>query len=287
MFFIIKEGIADLKRTSLSTFVTIFVIFISLLIGNLYFFIRTNIDNILTSIEHDFVIEAFIVDNAEQEKIDKIINNIKDSKEIETILFISKEKALETFRKEFKEDPLETIGYNPLPRSIKIKLKEQFTQNNYAKKIIKQLQKEVIIDETSYSNNLKSMEKFRENSVKIELIIFTLISFFSVTLVFNTIRLSIKHKKEIIRTMKLVGASNFSIRGPFLIGGLIQGTIGGILALITTRYLIVILNTLIAKNSFVIFAFTSDTISLRLILFGTVLGLVGSWISVNRFLSKY
>jgi len=287
VFFIIKEGIIDLKRTTLSTFVTIFVIFISLLIGNFYFFIRTNIDNILTSIERDFIIETFIEDNASQEEINKIIDHLKKLKEIETVLFISKEKALEIFRKEFKEDPLETIGYNPLPRSIKIKLKEQFTNSNYAKKIVNQLQKEEIIDETNYSNNLKSMEKFRENSSKIELLIFTLISFFSIILVFNTIRLSIKHKKEIIRTMKLVGASNFSIRGPFLIGGLLQGTVGGVFAFITTKYLIVILNTLIAKNSFMESTFTFETISFRLILFGTLLGLLGSWISVNRFLSKY
>jgi cell division transport system permease protein len=87
--------------------------------------------------------------------------------------------------------------------------------------------------------------------------------------------------------MKLVGASNFIIRTPFLISGFLQGLSGSLLAVICTRLLIKLINQYLAGDLIRLQSEISIIITLKIILFGIFLGIVGSWLSVSRYLSRY
>lgn len=286
MWFILKEGLADLRRASFSTFFSTFVIFLSLMVINLYFYLTASINETMKDLKRDFVIELFVADSTAQVEIDKLSTQLRKSPVIASVSFVSKEQAKEIFKKEFDDDPESTIGYNPLPRSLRLILKKDYITDNRITALVNYCKKQALITDVIYDKNVSKLE-FRKFGNKFGYPIIGFISLISLILVFNTIRLTIKHKKNIIHTMKLVGASNFIIRTPFLISGFLQGLCGSLLAVICTRLLIKLINQYLAGDLIRLQSEISIIITLKIILFGIFLGIAGSWLSVSRYLSRY
>jgi len=286
MLFILKEGLADLRRASFSTFFSTFVIFLSLMVVNLYFYLSASIDETMQDLKKNFVIELFIADSTSQFTIDRLTAQLNKSTVIASVRLISKEQAKEIFRKEFDDDPESTIGYNPLPRSLQLVLKKQYITDKRISALVNSCKKQSMITDVIYDTNVSKLE-YRKFGRKFGYPVIAFISLVSLFLVFNTIRLTIRHKQEIIKTMKLVGASNFTIRTPFLISGCLQGLFGSLLAVFFTRILIKLINQYLVGDLIHLQTEISLLITLKIILFGAFLGIAGSWLSVSRYLSRY
>lgn len=300
MFFIIKESIKDLKRTLFSSFLTMLLIFISLSVVNIYFITKNNLDNTIKILKSKFEIEIFFKLDTQDDQIDKLISTLKEKEEINEVFFINKDKALELFIKEFHDNPVETIGYNPLPQSLKIIINEKFADQKsmhiFTEIYLKNNTFKDIIDEIHFENYLDSLEVFNKNIKKIGLVLFSIISLLTILLIFNNIRLTIKYKEDVIHTMKLVGASNYMIRMPFIFGGILMGFIAAGLSVISMNYLISFMNTIFSNYS--IFTSLSDNGNFiiqnivindiyTIFIFGIIIGMIGSWTSVSRYLPKY
>jgi cell division transport system permease protein len=151
--------------------------------------------------------------------------------EVKSAAYVDSDAAAKLMKEELGEDFVSFLGYNPLNATIDVKLYAPYTVNDSLKVLEAKFLKFPFVEEVYYQRNLVNL--INENSRKIALIIIGLAAimlFIFITLINNTIRLSIYSKRFIINTMQLVGATRRFIRKPFGTQSIIHGFIGGLLA---------------------------------------------------------
>lgn len=165
------------------------------------------------------------------------IENIKFQKELEnanftkTIMFITKEQATKELKHELGEDFVDFLGYSPLLASIDVKLNAAYANPDSLKTITAKLNDHPAVFEAYYQKDL--VEKLNHNLYRLSFFLFVfclLLFFIAFVLINNTIRLSVYSKRFLIRTMRLVGATNIFIQKPFLIKSIYQGLYSSIFA---------------------------------------------------------
>jgi len=151
--------------------------------------------------------------------------------EVKSATYVDSEAASKLMKEELGEDFMSFLGYNPLNATIDVKLYAQYTVNDSLAMLETRFLEFPFVEEVYYQRNLVNL--INENSRKVSLIIIGLTAvmlFIFITLINNTIRLSIYSKRFIINTMQLVGATRRFIRKPFVARSILHGLIGGILA---------------------------------------------------------
>ena len=146
--------------------------------------------------------------------------------------WVSKEDAAKELREQLGEDFITFLGYNPLLESIDIKLKASYANSDSLLILEEKLIKNDSIHEVYYQKDL--VEKINENVRKMSIFLLSfciLLFIISFTLINNTIRLSVYSKRFLIRTMKLVGATNKFIKGPFLSESIYNGVYSSLVAI--------------------------------------------------------
>ena len=165
----------------------------------------------------------------ERLEFNKILDAEKFTKQTK---FVSKEEATNKLEQELGEDFVDFLGFNPIMASIDVKLNSNYANNDSLKIISDGLKKNSIIHEVYYQKDLITKLNSNVKKLSVFLLSFSLILFFiAFALINNTIRLSVHSKRFIIRTMRLVGATNSFIQRPFLISGLYQGMYSAIFAI--------------------------------------------------------
>ncbi len=200
--------------------------------------------------------------------------------------YISKEKAAAKLQEELGEDFISFLGYNPLSPTIDVYLFAEYTHPDSVAKIEKYILEYPIVKEVYYQESLLYL--INENVRKISLFLIVISSFLfiiAVTIINNTIRLSIYSKRFLIRTMQLVGATRAFIRKPFLL----RSAIHGLIAALVAQILLLSLIYLVEKEFFRMISFQSITMLVLLagtiILLGIIISVVSSYFSVNKYLS--
>jgi len=146
--------------------------------------------------------------------------------------FISKEKATEDLKLDLGEDFEQFLGYTPLLASIDVKLNALYANTDSLNIINIELNKNSNVHEVFYHKDLVEKLNNNVNRISVFLLVFCALLFIiAFALINNTIRLSVYAKRFLIRTMRLVGATNFFIQKPFLIKGLYQGLYSSIFAI--------------------------------------------------------
>jgi cell division transport system permease protein len=200
--------------------------------------------------------------------------------------YVSKDAAAVKMKNELGEDFISFLGDNPLPPSIDVYLYAGYTNPDSVAKIEKYVREYPFVKEVRYSESLLIL--INENVKKISLfllVISTFLFLIALTIINNTIRLSIYSRRFLIRTMQLVGATRAFIRKPFLI----QSAIHGLLAALVAMSLLMGLLYLIEKEFFLMFSFESTylliLLGVSLIVTGVLINIVSTFFSVNRYLS--
>ena len=224
--YIIKEGILGIKRAKFAAFTSIFSLFVAILLLGILSRISYNFYMQAMSFRELIEIEIFLFDIDE-----RTTNSIKQTLDANSIVleyvYISKDSASSIMRQEFGSGVEDLVALNFLPASFKVKVDTELgidQVTNFASTLLS----EKGVDEVKYNEGL--LKVMESNLAAFNFIgggIGLLILFVSVILVYNTIRLTIYAKRELIRAMKLVGATNGFIRSPFIIEGMIQGIIAG------------------------------------------------------------
>jgi cell division transport system permease protein len=281
-----KEGFSGFKRAKLSMFAAVFTICVSLLLLSFFAILFLNASNVVNSLREKVEMEAFLNDQLSSDKITEAKGIIEMLDGVREVRYVSKAEAATIFQQEFGEDINKILNFNPLPASFKIFLKDGYKTAKGAEKIVLQVKSIKGVDDVIYRKQL--LEMLDERAMMflwITLGIGIFITISSVILVANTIRLAIYAKRKIIQTMKLIGATRGFIRMPFLLEGFLQGLLGGMIA---------------AGIIFVLFNYLEQWLTVSLSQFvhvepfyygiiigaGCVLGLLGSIISVRRFISE-
>ena len=199
--------------------------------------------------------------------------------------YVSKDEAAVKLQEELGEDFLDFLGYNPLMPTIDVYLLADFTHPDSVIKIEKLITEYPVVDEVYYQESILNL--INENVRKISVFLLTisaLLFLIAVTIINNTIRLSIYSKRFLIRTMQLVGATRAFIRKPFLIRSIYHGILAALIALL----LLLGLLYLIEREFLMLFTFENTRLLLILGVFlvaaGILINVVSTYLSVNRYL---
>ncbi|MBZ0202828.1 MAG: ABC transporter permease [Ignavibacteria bacterium] len=262
------------------------VIALAVLLLGIYLAISINSVKLLKLIRDKVEIDAYLADSIPGADINKLIADIKTVGGVKSVTFVSKEEAAKIFAEDFGQDILEVFDYNPLPASLKISLYDEYKTIDRIEKIKAELQKNREIDDIVYAQkNLEIIERNSQSLVFLNLSLLVIITFSSIFLIGNTIRLMIVAKKDTIEILKLIGATKETIRTPFVMEGFFQGFLGSILAVIILQLFLGYFYATYTNNDFN-FSIMDTKFLILLVIFGTMLGTLGSAISIRRFL-KY
>ena len=270
---------------------SIFSITAMLLILGLFFVLLTNITLAMNAVKEDFeTLQVYLLDETTKEQADTMMEIIKGYSGVEEVKYLSKEQALEDWRKEWKENAhlLDSLPSNPLPNSIVVTV----SQIEYSDVVVDKLQKLEGIEGVKYYKDTVNKLIRVTNSIKFAgfvIIIFLVIV--SVVVVSNTIKLTVLARVREIEIMKYVGATNWFIRGPFLVEGILIGIISSLIAagLVSVLYGKVIQN--VGDQVFVMLGtpmvsvdFLTSNLVYIFVSIGVSVGACGSIISMRKFL---
>lgn len=230
---------------------------------------------------------SVILDEDAREADIRMLQRDLDAKAyVKSTQYISKDQAAAKLKEDLGEDFVNFLGYNPLSSTIDVYLYANYTHPDSVKKIEKYILEYPIVKEVYYQESLLYLINENVQKVSIFLLVISLFLFLiALTIINNTIRLSIYSKRFLIRTMQLVGATRAFIRKPFLVRSAIHGLIAALIALILLMSLIY----LIEEEFFRFISFGNIYLLLVLsgaiIILGIVISVVSSYFSVNKYLS--
>jgi cell division transport system permease protein len=225
-------------------------------------------------------------DDAKEADIRMLQKDLDAKRYVKSTDYISKDEAAAKMKDELGEDFISFLGDNPLPPSIDVYLYSGYTSPDSVANIEKYILEYPFVKEVYYQESLLFL--INENVNKISLFLLVLSSFLFVialTIINNTIRLSIYSRRFIIRTMQLVGATRSFIRKPFIF----QSAVNGLIAALIAMLLLLGLLYLVEEEFFMMFTFENTRLLLLLgvaiIITGILINIISTFFSVNRYLS--
>ena len=280
-----KENKISQKRLRNSYLTSIISISLVLFLLGILGLLILNVQTLSNYIKENIGFTIFLKDNIKEVDIIRFQKKLDATDYVKESQFISKERAAKILQEELGQDFIEFLGYNPLSASIDIKLFAKYANTDSLKVIKQSLKDYPEISEIYYQQSLVHM--VNENVKKISLIILifsSLLLLMAVTLINNTIRLSIYSKRFLINTMHIVGATRNFIRKPFLAKSVVHGFYASIIAI----SLIIALIYFAQKEFPEIITFENIEILGILFTFVIILGIlinyISTFIAVNKFL---
>ena len=295
-FRIIKTGFADFWRNRWVSQATLGVMIITLFVVVSFFMFGKTANNLIYNLKTRMDISVYFKIDTDETDIVGIEENLKKMEQITNIEYISRSEALARFKERHQNDPLilqslEEIGSNPLTASLNIQAQEPETDFPFIDQYLSK-NYEALIDKVNYQENkdiVTRISRFSSGVQRAGIILSIILIAIVILVTFNTIRLTIYSVRDEIGVMRLVGASNAYIRGPFIVEGIIYGILA------TT------VSTLICWGTFKVLSprlsgmlldfnlyqhFTSNLLTIIAIqlAIGITLGALGSYIAIKRYL---
>ncbi len=276
----IREAFEGFRRAKISSFISIFTLSFLLILIGILGIVSLNVDRMVNALHANVEIQAFIANTLDDKEISLLQKKIEQLEGVESVDFYSKEDAAREIRKEFGQELFDILEENPLPSSFNVKLLSEYKNPESIEKIAGRIEKEPGIDEVVYHTlALNALNQYARVAKIINIVFLVFVTFGSLFIVSNTIRLIITAKRDVIETMKLVGATKSFIRRPFLIEGIIQGLFGGLIA-VGVVYLLIKLVQLQAPGLIYISLQTLSIIAG----IGVLFGYLGSLFAIKKFL---
>lgn len=293
---VIKYGLLAFRRNGLQSTATIAILFLVLL-GFASLLIFNSVTNmILNDIQDKVDISVYFKTDAPEDSILEVQRSLESLPEIKSVDYISKDQALADFKNQHQNDPtisqsIDELDVNPLSASLSIKARDLKDYSTIASYLNKD-QFSSIIDKVSYAQNMSVIDRLKNIKNNVEqggLLLLVFMSLVAALIIFNTIRLAIFSNRDELGIMRLVGASNFFIRGPYLLEGAIYGFIGSVFSVILISFVVYYLaprfNVLLTSgDSWLYYKGHLLKFFIYQILFGMGLGILSSYFAVRRYL---
>jgi cell division transport system permease protein len=284
-----KNAWHHIRRSPFQSLIAVITMTISFFCLNTFAVISGGMTNILSDFETKPEITIFLKDGLDKASVENLQNELTNYPSIREIKFISKEKALSIYKEQNKNNPMltEMVTSSILPASFEIsvsdiKVLEQIAQNFSAKTN----QIDEIIYQKDIINSILSWTSFIRKSGIIAISICSILTFL---IIFVIIGMKITSRKDEINISRLLGASKFYVKKPFLIEGLFYGLMGSLVGCISCYLLVYFYSTNI-NNFFSPIIFINQDISFYLyltlfsLILGSSIGYLASWIGVKRYI---
>ncbi len=238
---VVRNGVIGFLRNGFVSLASIFIISITLFSIVGVIFTNAALKAVLEQLEQKVDINIYFVPDAPESEIQKLKATLEKQPEVAEVIYMSKDEALARFRERHKDDPatlkaLDELDSNPLGASLAIRAKEIGQYESIAKFLEGKTELEAnqtpLIEHINFFKNKPVIDRLIEiskSAKRLGIALAVILVFASFVIVFNTIRLAIFSAKDEISVMKLVGASNWYARGPFVIEASLYGFVSGLL----------------------------------------------------------
>lgn len=286
-----RQTIKQVKRNKGMAFTSVFAIAAMLIILGIFMMIIVNINTAAEVVKQDYNnIEIFFKDSVKTDDILKLQKEIAKWKEVDEIKFRSKDDALKILKKRWGENGylLNGLASNPLPNSLVLTVDKIEKSDAVAKKAEKVAGVE---DVKYYQDTIKKLVSATRGFQIATVVIMAFLIVIATVVVSNTIKLTVFNRSDEIVIMKYVGATNWFIRAPFLLEGILIGIVSSLLASGIVMLIYKSISKAIGDKVLAILStpmvpagFLSVNIILIFLALGVSIGAWGSIISMRRFL---
>lgn len=286
MRLVTREALRSFRRAPALSALAVAAIGFSLFTTGLYGLVALNFRGALEGLAERVEIVAFLMRGTPPETVTLASQDIAAFPEVLEVNYVSEEAALERAQQELEEfrEAYKELTTNPLPASFEIRLKPPYRSATAVRAVADRLAGFPFIDDVRYGREwVERLDQLRRLASIVQFVIGLAFAIVAVAIIGVTIRITVFQRAREIAIMRLVGATNGFIRGPFVLEGALKGVLGGLLAL------------LLCWGGFALFraALGADLPDLRffrpldmlvIVTFGTLIGLLGSLLSVGRHL---
>ncbi|MFH1683903.1 MAG: permease-like cell division protein FtsX [Candidatus Margulisiibacteriota bacterium] len=287
--FFLVEAFRSFRRGALMSVVAVGTISVALVIFGLFLLLIVNLGNIVGSISSKMDLAAYVEKNMTLEEAGALQLKLSNIPGVEKVEFVSRAEAWIKFKNDFgtKLALDEIMVGNPLPHTFNIKVRTPELLPQVAKNV-SNIQ---VIDEVRYSGKFIGQIKALVDAVRIGgAALVVLISFATLLIVVNTIRLTVLARETDISIMKLVGATNTFVKWPFIIEGVLLGVLGGLASFLILKFsydaIVLRISSALPFLPLVGDQRLLAVIYLVMVVGGTALGMIGAYISVSRVLKS-
>ncbi|MBV9349130.1 MAG: ABC transporter permease [Patescibacteria group bacterium] len=297
---VLRSGLTSLMRNSFVSLASVFVMTMTLIIVGSLMFVNALVSDFVSYVRDKVDVNVYFVTNASEQAILDLKTQLEHIPEVASVSYTSRDDALAAFRAKHQNDQLtlqalDELGSNPFGAELSIKAKDpsqyeaiaQFLQDRTTDS-----SGNPFIDSVNYQQNktvIDQLQKVTQYVQRFGLGTILIFAAASVLITFNTIRLAIYTAREEISVMRLVGASNMYIRGPFVVEGTLYGLISGVIALLVFFPLSLLLKgpaeTLFGADILSYYISHFGLFFLVLLVSGALLGAVSSFLAVRKYLS--
>lgn len=296
--YFIKESFVSFRRNWVMSLGAVITIYLSLLLVGASVGTSMLVNQVVRSVEEKVTIRIFIADGAAAEDVQALQDALSADERVKSIRYVSKEEALSEFKESMAESPeiVEQLEVNPLPASLDLELNNP----SDVQAVVDDIKaNETFLKICDRPDDPEKSLKYGQQVVN-QLFTFTrilrvvmavfivMLGVISLIFINNAIRLAIYARRKEIGIMRLVGASNWFIRTPFLMEGVIQSLIGAVLAIgslaIVQLYALPKISEAMPFLPLSLSGASSAQIALILVVGGIIIGLIGSGLALRRYL---
>ncbi len=287
MGIVLRNAGKNIRRSPYQSIAAVLLLIVTLFVAQAFFLIAYGFHEILGYFETQPQVTAFFTNEASASAILAVKAELEQQDFVESVRYVSKEDALGIYREQNKEDPLllEMVSAEILPASLEVS-----ARTIAALPLIRQrISESPNIEEVAYQQDVvEKLEKWSRAIQYIGLSIVGLLAFASVLVLIVIISLKVASKRHEIATMRLLGASSWYIRGPFIMEGSLYGFVGALIA-----WIVLVVGVMYAKSMVLAFLDTIPStftqlptlavIGLLAMVVGSMLGMLASLVAVRRY----
>ncbi|MGH7562019.1 MAG: cell division protein FtsX [Gemmatimonadales bacterium] len=282
----VREAARTARRTPLLSALSVASIGFSLFTIGLFGLVALNFRHALSTLAERVEVVAFVLRGTPTETITAASQDIAAFPEVLDVQFVSEDQALARARRELVEfrQAYQDLETNPLPASLEIRLRPEFRNERTAAAVAERLRGYNFVDDVRYGREwVRRLDRLRNMAGVLGLVIGLAFAAVAVVIIGVTIRITVLQRAREIAIMRLVGATNAYIRGPFLLEGTFKGVLGGVLAAFLCWAVFAVFRQTAGEVGRNLVFFEARHLAV-ILLFGTMIGYLGSLASVGRHL---
>jgi cell division transport system permease protein len=290
--YIVEDALTNIRRSGWGGVASIATIAVSFVIVGIFLIITGNLGALVADWKDQFQVTVFLEDGITAEQLALLRKRVQSERAVRGMTYTSKAEALQQFKRELqgRESLLEGLGENPIPASLQLRVHEASQTPEALKQLTASLGRLEGVEDVMYGQEWVDRVNAAIQVLRLlGLSVGLALGLASLLIVSNTIRLAVYARAEEIEVMRLVGASRLHIRAPFVLEGMIQGTLGAGLALLLLfgAYRATLWQIQVTPGQIFgmgVGSFLEPHWAVVIVLAGAGVGAFGSVISVGRFL---
>lgn len=280
----LNQALTGIKRAGFMSAACVIIMTCSLLILGIFLLATANLREVLRFAHEKVEIVVFLEDDISKATADSLLTEIEAIPFIESMRHVDPALAMERLKQEFgnRSHILESLESNPLPASLEITLKPQYRLKQRVEGVAERVSQLRGVEDVSYGRGwITVLERVVRVFAVVDIVIGLVVGIAALVTVSYTVRLTLYARREMIKVLKLVGATDFFVMAPFLLEGLLHGAVSIALSLVLLYLGYSAIDSRISQA-----VFMPTGMLLFFVIFGLAVAVLGSLVSLRVFLQE-